>query len=128
MSKLFHPKRKTLITLLSISMIEKCSNSTFAMDASFSDLVIEGDNFNVMKSISLTKNNLSRLGLVYEDIRCIVASLWTVAISCVHRAANSAAHSLARYACQIDDEIVWLEESPSPALEALYLDSSFLNH
>ena len=120
MSKLFHPKRKTLITLLSISMIEKCSNSTFAMDASFSDLVIEGDNFNVMKSISLTKNNLSRLGLVYEDIRCIAASLWTVAISCVRRAANSAAYSLARYACQIDDEIVWLEESPSPTLEALY--------
>ena len=36
---------------------------------------------------------------------------------------NSVAHSLAHYARQVDEDTVWLEESPPPALEALYLDS-----
>ena len=31
------------------------------------------------------------------------------------------------YASQVNDEIVWLEESPAPALDALYLDSISLN-
>ena len=36
--------------------------------------------------------------------------------------ANNVAHSLAGHAKHIDD-VVWLEESPPPALEVLYLDS-----
>ena len=35
---------------------------------------------------------------------------------------NRVAHSLARYARHIDDDIVWLEDSPLPALEAFYVD------
>lgn len=34
------------------------------------------------------------------------------------------AHSLAHYAKHLDEDIVWLEDSPPPALEALYLDSN----
>ena len=42
-------------------------------------------------------------------------------VSCIHHSVNFVAHSLARYACQIDDDVVWLEESPLSTLEALYL-------
>lgn len=69
----------------------------------------------MMWTISSTQPNLARLGLVYEDIRSIAAG------------ANSVAHSLARFARQIEDEILWMEESPPPALESLYLDSNFAN-
>ena len=34
---------------------------------------------------------------------------------------------MARFARLIDNEILWLEEDPSLAVDALYLDSSFLN-
>uniref|UniRef100_A0A7N2MBL0 Uncharacterized protein n=1 Tax=Quercus lobata TaxID=97700 RepID=A0A7N2MBL0_QUELO len=37
--------------------------------------------------------------------------------------ANTVAHVLAPYARNIEDELVWLEESPPPAFEALYFDS-----
>ena len=47
-------------------------------------------------------------------------SLQEFSVSYAKRSANSIAHSLAKYAKQIDYEIVWLEESPLPALEALY--------
>ena len=46
-----------------------------------------------------------------------------MSVSCFKRIANTVAHSLARYARNIADEIVWLEDSPPPALEALYFDS-----
>ena len=100
-----------------------CSKALeFAVDAGFSELVIEGDNINVMKSIASPWANLLRLGHIYDDIRCIVGSLRHVEIKYTRRSANNVAHSLARHAKHIDD-VVWLEESPPSALEALYLDS-----
>ena len=35
MSKLFYPKRRTLITPLGISVIENCNNFKIIMDANF---------------------------------------------------------------------------------------------
>ena len=99
----------------------------FAIDARFSELIVEGDDAIVMQVISSTHPNLSRLGLIYEDICCLAASLRYVFFSCVRRSVNSVADSLARYASLLDDEVAWLEESPPPAHEALYLDSKFLD-
>ena len=49
-------------------------------------------------------------------------SLQEFSVSYDKRSATSVAHSLAKHAKQIDYEIVWLEESPPPALEVLYFD------
>ena len=98
----------------------------FAVDAGFSDLIIEGDNAEVMKAISSPRVNCSRLGHIYDDIRCLTAGLRAWSTSWVRRSANGAAHSLAQFAREIENEIVWLEDSPPPALEALYSDSLLL--
>ena len=50
-----------------------------------------------------------------------------VSFSCIRRNANSVAHSLARYANGLDEDVVWLEDSPPPALDALSFDLSSLN-
>ena len=41
----------------------------------------------------------------------------------MNRKANSVAQSLARYAKDILDDVIWLEDSPSLALESSYHDS-----
>ncbi|KAL0005561.1 hypothetical protein SO802_013122 [Lithocarpus litseifolius] len=82
-----------------------------------SELIVEGDNVTVMQTISSTHPNLSRLGLVYKYICCLAAGHRYVSFSCVRHSANSVAHSLARYASLLDDEVVWMEESPPPALD-----------
>ena len=41
----------------------------FVVDAGFSEIILEGDNVNVMKAISSLSVNLSQLGLIYEDIQ-----------------------------------------------------------
>ena len=91
------------------------------------ELVIKGDNVFVMKSILCTRPNRSRHGYIYEDVRCLTVGLRGLSVSCVRRSANSAAHSLGRFGCHLDEDSVWLEESPPLAFEALYLDSNFIN-
>ena len=65
----------------------------------------------------------SRLGHLYADIHCLAIGLQVHSVSCVARSANYVAHSLARFANCIIDEIIWLEESPQPTLEALYFEA-----
>ena len=97
----------------------------FAIDAGFTEIILEGDNAMVMKVISQAQPDLSRLGLIYEDIWCLAAGFKSISYNCIRRSANSVAYTLARFARLLDNEIVWLEEDPSPAMDALYLDSSF---
>ena len=100
-----------------------CRNALeFAVDAGFTELLVEGDNVSVMQRILRSQPNGSRLGHLYEDIKCLCADLRVVSIGWVSRTANEVAHCLAKYARGLVDESVWLEESPPPAREALYLD------
>ena len=55
----------------------------FTIDAGFSELVIEGDNANIMRSISSTSLDRSRLGHVVEDIQCLIRGLRWGTISCI---------------------------------------------
>ena len=96
----------------------------FSIDAGFRDLIVEGDNKVVMTSVANTHTASSRLGHLYRDINCIAAGIDNLTVSCVPRTANIVAQALARYAKNIEDELVWLEESPPLAFEALYFDSS----
>ena len=70
--------------------------------------------------VSQAQPNLSRLGLINEDIWCLAASFRSILITCVRRTTNGVAHALARFAKLIDDDIVWLEEDPPPMVDALY--------
>ena len=95
----------------------------FAVEVGFSEVILEGDNVTVMKSLISLEPNRSRLGHIYEDIQCISAGLRSFVVSFVKCSANSVAHALAKHASQVDDELVWLEDCPQPASEALYFDS-----
>ena len=99
----------------------------FAIDAGFEELVVEGDNATVMKSISSLRALRSRLDNIYADIQWLAAGSRCLSFGSVKCTANTVAHSLARFARLIDENIVWMEESPPPAIDALYLDSISLN-
>ena len=82
-----------------------------------------GDSAQVLNSLMSSDTNLSWLGHIIADIQCLVAGLHCAEVKLVKRDANCVAHSLARYAKTKVDEVFWLEDSPPPALEALYVDS-----
>ena len=96
----------------------------FAMHARFSRLIIEGDNSNVIQSISSSSKNFSLLGDVVSDIRHLLWGLRWSRVCCVRRGANKVAHALTQYARNsLDADLYWIEDSPPPAIEALYHDS-----
>ena len=100
----------------------------FTVEAGFTDLVLEGNNSTVLKSIISLKHNRSRLGHIYEDIQCIAASLRSFEVRFVKCSANSVAHSLAKYARQVENDVVWLEDDSQPAVDALYVDTLYLSN
>ena len=60
----------------------------FAVDAGFSELVIEGDNFFVMKVVSTLQDDYSLLGNVIGDIHHLVKNLQWVRIDYTRQGGN----------------------------------------
>ena len=98
----------------------------FATDARFSELVIERDNSNVMKVLSSSSVNQSLLGNVVDNVRHLVCGMHWVNFSCIRRGGNRVVHALAQHARNIFEDVFWMEDSPPPALNALYHDSLLL--
>ena len=98
----------------------------YATDAGFSELVIEGDNSNVMKALSSSLPDRSLLGNVVNDVCHLVFGMHWVNFSCIKRASIRVAHALAQHARNISEDVFWMEDSPPPALNALYHDSLLL--
>ena len=92
----------------------------FVMDAGFSELVIEGDNANVIRAISSLEVNQSLLGNVVDDIQQLLYTLHWVDICSTRRGGNKVAHVLAQHARNIPDDMYWIEELPPLTMETLY--------
>ena len=99
----------------------------FAIDASFSELVIEGDNSFVMKAVLALQDDYSLLGNVIRDIHHLVRNLQWVRIEFTRRGQNRVAHELAQFARNIGQDLFWTEDVPPIAREALYQDANFSN-
>lgn len=59
----------------------------FAVDAGFEELVVEGDNAMVIKSISSLRALRSRLGNVYANIHCLAVGSRCLSFGCVKHTA-----------------------------------------
>ena len=95
----------------------------FAVDAGFSRLIIEGDNSNVIHAISSSEENNSLFGNVVDDIRHLIRGLLWSEVCCIRRGGNRVAYALAQHAKHtLDEDLYWMEESPPPAMDALYHD------
>ena len=95
----------------------------FAVDASFSRMIIEDDNINVIQAISSSMENTSLFDNVVDDIRHFIHGLQWSSVCYIRRRGNRVAHALSQYARNtLDEDLYWMEDSPPPALEALYHD------
>ena len=70
--------------------------------------------------------NFSFLGHVVDDIRHLMAGLQWVKTGNIRKGGTKVAHVLAQHARNLESDLYWLEDSPPPALEALYQDSLLL--
>ena len=93
----------------------------FTVDAGFSRLIIEGDNSNVNHAISSSEENTSLFSNLVDDIHHLIRGLLWSEVCCIRRGGNRIAHALAQHAKHtLDEDLYWMEESPPPAMDALY--------
>nr|XP_023880239.1 uncharacterized protein LOC111992600 [Quercus suber] len=92
----------------------------FTVDVGFFELIIEGDSISVMKAFSSSSLDLSVVGNVVADIQWLIRGLKRVLINWVKRDCNRVAHVLAKYASNLNKDIIWMEDAPSVALEAMF--------
>ena len=95
----------------------------FALECGFRELVVEGDNHSVMAALERKSCLLSRVGHILQDILCMVNDFSWSQFQFAKRSANTVAHLLARHAKNVTHDVIWLEDSPPPVVQALYLDS-----
>ena len=62
-----------------------------------------------------------------DDIRHLIMGRQSVSFSCVKREGNMVAHSLARFARNIGEDLYWMEDEPPPIVDALHHDSLHIN-
>ena len=95
----------------------------FAVDVGFSRLFIKGDNNNVFHAISSSVEDTSLFGNVVGDIRHLIRGLHWSSVCYIRRGGNRVADALAQYARHtLDEDLYWMEDSPPPAMDALYHD------
>ena len=81
----------------------------FATDTVFMELIVEGDNINIVSA----KDNQSALRNIVGDIRHLTGAFEWISMSCIKRDGNKVAHVLARFAQNVSSDLFWMEEVPS---------------
>ena len=99
----------------------------FSREVRFSWLIIEGDCLNVMRALSVSTENSLLRGHIYEDIKFNLRGMQVLSISWVKRGGNMVAHTLAKHARNLINDLYWIEDTPPPPADALYYDSLHIN-
>lgn len=124
---------EVLAALLAKGPLVRCSEEAeilachraveFAVECGFTKLILEGDNQALMNALSSRKGLLSRLDHILQNVICMLNGLRWSQVLYAKWSVNTVVHALTRYAKDLLEDVVWLEDSPPPVVEALYCDS-----
>ena len=81
----------------------------FTSELGVRHVILEGDSLAVIKALKESECPLSPLGLLLEDVRMFLQRFDTMLYSNTKREGNFLAHSLIRYAINILDFLIWIE-------------------
>ncbi|XP_075651034.1 uncharacterized protein LOC142621618 [Castanea sativa] len=95
----------------------------FALVCGFMEMVVEGDNQLIMSPLELKRSLKSRVGHIIQDVLCFLHGFRWSQVQFAKRSANTVVHLLARHAKNLVHDVIWMEESPPPMMQALYHDA-----
>ena len=100
---------------------------SFVAKIAINKAVLEGDSLVVIKALIKPKSPLSSIGPWIEDSKIFSNNFSQLLYSHTRRECNKVAHSLARYAINIPDFLVWMEDIPLHFIVILHADLANLN-
>nr|XP_023926910.1 uncharacterized protein LOC112038333 [Quercus suber] len=95
---------------------------SFAAEIGVKNAVLEGDSLLVVNALTDSESSLSHIKPLINDVKYYSYSLEKLLYSHVTRDCNSVAHSLAKHALNIQDFLVWMEETPPQVFHVLQAD------
>ena len=95
---------------------------SLALEIGLSNVQVESDASNLIKSLQSVKEDFSDAGNMLEDCKMLIRNFTAVEYYHVRRQGNKAAHGFAKYGASIEDEEVWLEDEPGWARQLLLDD------
>ena len=81
----------------------------------------------MMRALSVSTENSSLLGHIYEDIKFNLRGMQVLSINWVKRGGNMVAHTLAKHARNLINDVFWIEDNPPLVEDDLYYDSLHIN-
>ena len=94
----------------------------FATKLNFKEAILEGDSEIIIKALKEEESSLTTHGLFIQDAKFISMSFTQLRYSHTRREGNMVAHGLAKYAVNIVDYVVWMEDAPSQIHNVIQAD------
>ena len=92
---------------------------SFVAELGVKNAVLEGDSLLVVKALIDSESSMSHIGPLIDDAKYYSYSFEKLLYSHVTRDCNSVAHSLVKQALNIQDFLVWMEETPPQVFHVL---------
>lgn len=99
---------------------------SFASEAGMSRLVLETDAINIKTALTSQIYDLSPIGMVIKDIKCLMFTEFTkVRVVLQPRSCNLVADRLAKFGCQLDQGavMIWPDGNPAFVNDEVVVDS-----
>ena len=100
---------------------------SFATEIGISKVVLEGDSLTIINALSNDQRSLSSFGPLIDDAKFSSVIFDQLHYSYVRRECNFAAHSLTKFASNILDFQVWMEDIPPQLSSVIQADLADLS-
>lgn len=95
---------------------------TIKRELGFSNIIFEGDRQRVVNATNFPKDSRDELTPIIHDIHFMMQQSQGWQVHFHHRETNRVAHNLAKIACSLNCEKVWMEKCPSLILNMVLED------
>lgn len=86
---------------------------SWAREMGFSNIVLEGDAFSVIRKINCQNLDFSPIGAYVEERKSLKVLFQHCSLQHIVRNENLVSHLLAQHGLSLDEEFVWIEYMPA---------------
>ena len=104
-----------------------CRGMKFAQQTGFTNIILEGDSLPVILKILQLDPSLSFIGNLTEKVKSMKKNFRKCKIQHVKREANGVAHSLAKSAFNLSEDVYWVEECPDHLILVIISDCNLVS-